>query len=321
MILDELCPPAILYIVFTITHIIIDIFKKLYNLAFIKFVVMIIFTLLLNILCSQGLTIVSWLIVFLPFIFMTIITSLMLYTFELSPSKGKLDYKVDYPDRDKHKHRRREHDNNEKKHHRQHDNNERNRDPDYSSDSESESDEPRPYNNKGYNRDQPSKHNRAYPDSDSENILPTHVDKHNHHNHNHHKHNHHKHNHHNHNHHNDNNTQNSHGGKGKGKGKGNGGGRGGGHGGGGRGAGHGGGGRGGGHGGGGHGGGGRGGGRGGGGVHNTKDGICKQIKNRRVCKSVGKSCSTKDTSCIINNKMYTGCQDCGFQPDCECAKV
>ena len=86
MILDELCPPALLYVVFTITHIIIDIFKRLYNLAFIKFVVMIIFTLLLNVLCSTD-TIVSWVIVFLPFILMTIITSLMLYTFGLDEAR------------------------------------------------------------------------------------------------------------------------------------------------------------------------------------------------------------------------------------------
>ena len=55
MILDEICPPAIIYIAFSLTHIVIDIFKKLYNTAFLKFVVMIIFTLLLNILCQQGL--------------------------------------------------------------------------------------------------------------------------------------------------------------------------------------------------------------------------------------------------------------------------
>ena len=71
MFIDTLCPPALIYVVFTITHIIIDMFKNLYNLAFIKFIVMIIFTLLLNILCNQGLTFVSWIIVFVPFMMMT----------------------------------------------------------------------------------------------------------------------------------------------------------------------------------------------------------------------------------------------------------
>jgi len=75
----------------------IDMFKNLYNLAFIKFMVMIIFTILLNFLCKKGLSIVSWFIVFIPFIMMTIITSLVLFTFGLSPSQGSLDYNVKYP--------------------------------------------------------------------------------------------------------------------------------------------------------------------------------------------------------------------------------
>jgi hypothetical protein len=56
-------------------------FKQLYSLALIKFLVMIIFTILLNILCETKLGIVSWLIVFVPFIFMTIISSTLLYAF------------------------------------------------------------------------------------------------------------------------------------------------------------------------------------------------------------------------------------------------
>lgn len=102
MILDELCPPAILYVAFSLTHIVIDLFKNLYNTAFLKFVVMIIFTLLLNILCQQGLDVVSWFIVFVPFIMMTVITSVLLFMFGLSPSKGNLKYNVQYPNRGKH---------------------------------------------------------------------------------------------------------------------------------------------------------------------------------------------------------------------------
>jgi len=112
MILDELCPPAILYVAFSLTHIVIDLFKNLYNTAFLKFIVMIIFTLLLNILCQQGLDIVSWFIVFVPFIMMTVITSVLLFMFGLSPSKGNLKYNVQYPNRGKHnrgKHNRGKH--------------------------------------------------------------------------------------------------------------------------------------------------------------------------------------------------------------------
>ena len=97
--LDTLCPPAILYLGFSLTQIIIDTFKGHYNTAFFKTIVMCIFTLLLNILCSRGLSVISWLIVFIPFILMTYITAVLLFVFGLSPSNGKSNsnYNVKYP--------------------------------------------------------------------------------------------------------------------------------------------------------------------------------------------------------------------------------
>ena len=97
MLIKNLCPPALLYLVFSLTQIIIDIFKNMYNTAFFKFIVMILFTLGLNILCQRGLGVISWFIVFIPFILMTVITTLLLFVFGLSPSEGNLNYSVDYP--------------------------------------------------------------------------------------------------------------------------------------------------------------------------------------------------------------------------------
>ena len=83
----NLCPPAIIYLLFSITQILIDIFKELYNTAFIKVIVMIMITVLLNFLCQNGLGVISWIIVFIPFILMTVIVSLLLYVFGLNPTK------------------------------------------------------------------------------------------------------------------------------------------------------------------------------------------------------------------------------------------
>ena len=96
--IDKLCPPAILYLGFSLTQIVIDTFKGFYNTAFFKTIVMVIFTLLLNILCKQGLSIISWLIVFIPFILMTYITAVLMFVFGLSPSSDNLNYDVKYPD-------------------------------------------------------------------------------------------------------------------------------------------------------------------------------------------------------------------------------
>jgi hypothetical protein len=86
--MNALCAPAIIYLVFSLTQIIIDTIKGLYNTAFVKFIVMIMCTLLLNILCESGLTIISWFIVFIPFIFMTFIVSLILYILGLNQALG-----------------------------------------------------------------------------------------------------------------------------------------------------------------------------------------------------------------------------------------
>tara|TARA_B110000285_G_scaffold54399_1_gene61948 strand:- start:1599 stop:2018 length:420 start_codon:yes stop_codon:yes gene_type:complete len=96
--IDKLCSPAILYLGFSLTQIIIDMFKGFYNTAFFKSIVMVIFTLLLNILCKRGLGVVSWMIVFIPFILMTYITAVLMFVFGLSPNDNGLDYDVKSPD-------------------------------------------------------------------------------------------------------------------------------------------------------------------------------------------------------------------------------
>ena len=88
----DICPPALIYLVFSLIQIIIDIFKGLYNTAFFKTVIMIMVTLLLNALCQGGLGVVSWIIVLIPFILMTVITSMLLYIFGLNESTGTYNY-------------------------------------------------------------------------------------------------------------------------------------------------------------------------------------------------------------------------------------
>ena len=88
----NLCAPAIIYLIFSITQILIDTFKGLYNTAFMKSIVMVMVTILLNILCERGLSVVSWVIVFIPFIMMTVIVTMLLYVFGLDATTGKLNY-------------------------------------------------------------------------------------------------------------------------------------------------------------------------------------------------------------------------------------
>ena len=93
----ELCAPALIYIAFSLTQVVIDTFKGLYNTAFFKFIVMIIITFLLNALCQSGMSIISWIIVFIPFIFMSVIVAILLYVFGLDAATGTLNFKCDTP--------------------------------------------------------------------------------------------------------------------------------------------------------------------------------------------------------------------------------
>ena len=88
----NLCPPSIIYLLFSLTQIIIDTYKGLINTAIIKTIIMIMLTILLQILCNLGLNIVSWIIVFIPFVLMTVIVSIILYTFGLNAATGTIDY-------------------------------------------------------------------------------------------------------------------------------------------------------------------------------------------------------------------------------------
>ena len=87
--MERLCTPAIIYVVFSVVQIILDLYTGLINTAVVKFIIMVIITILLNILCQRDLAIISWILVFIPFIMMTFIVSLILYIFGLSKSIGK----------------------------------------------------------------------------------------------------------------------------------------------------------------------------------------------------------------------------------------
>ena len=89
----NLCAPALIYLIFSFTQILIDTLKGLYNTAFMKAIVTVMITILLNILCESGLNVVSWIIVFIPFILMTVIVSMLLYIFGLDAATGSLNYK------------------------------------------------------------------------------------------------------------------------------------------------------------------------------------------------------------------------------------
>jgi len=83
--MEKLCGPVIIYIGFCLVHILIDLFQRQSEQAIVKFFVMFVFSFVLQILCMRGLGIISWIIVFLPFIFFTYITTVIFFVFGFNP--------------------------------------------------------------------------------------------------------------------------------------------------------------------------------------------------------------------------------------------
>ena len=90
--IEGLCVPALIYLIYGATRVIIDTYKGMYNLAFMQIWITILFTYLLNVLCRGGLGIISWIIITIPFLLMSIIAAVLLMSFGLDPSTGKAIY-------------------------------------------------------------------------------------------------------------------------------------------------------------------------------------------------------------------------------------
>ncbi len=93
MFITGLCGPGLVYIGFSLIQIFIDIYNGVMNAAFLKFIIMIVFTLIINILCDLGFSVIAWILVFIPIIMMTVISTLLLQVFGLDSENNKLNSK------------------------------------------------------------------------------------------------------------------------------------------------------------------------------------------------------------------------------------
>lgn len=87
MLLNFLCPPALLYAVIMLIYLILELSNKKYHQAFVKAIVGIIFTCILQAFCQMNLGLVSWILVMIPIIFYTYVTLIVFWVFGLDPNK------------------------------------------------------------------------------------------------------------------------------------------------------------------------------------------------------------------------------------------
>jgi len=89
MLLNYLCPPALIYVVFFLIQIIVELGHNRYKQALVQTIICIIFTCILQIFCNADLSIVAWILVFIPIIMYTYMVLLILMVFRLNPDGAK----------------------------------------------------------------------------------------------------------------------------------------------------------------------------------------------------------------------------------------
>lgn len=67
----SLCPPAFLFLLFGMVHIILAIFNLNYMIGLKYFLLTMLFTTILNYICEKQLSFISWLLILVPFLIMT----------------------------------------------------------------------------------------------------------------------------------------------------------------------------------------------------------------------------------------------------------
>lgn len=90
MDLSGFCAPSLIYLIFGLTQVCLDVYQGYFNMTLMKILVTIIFTLLLNAMCLSGMTVLAWMIIAIPFILMSVIISMLLFVFGLNPKTGRV---------------------------------------------------------------------------------------------------------------------------------------------------------------------------------------------------------------------------------------
>lgn len=94
----KLCVPVIIYVMFSLIQITIDLLKGLYNTAGIKLLFSTVVTIILYVLCKKDLELISWVIVLIPFLFASVVTGIVLYKLNWKATSGKACSKLPHVD-------------------------------------------------------------------------------------------------------------------------------------------------------------------------------------------------------------------------------
>jgi len=89
MILNYLCPPALLYVVFFMINIIVEISEEKYKTALTQSIICVIFTCILQLFCMADMSLIAWVLVFIPIIMYTYMVLIIFLVFRMDPRSNK----------------------------------------------------------------------------------------------------------------------------------------------------------------------------------------------------------------------------------------
>ena len=93
----QICPPALIFVIYMAIQVVIDIFQGYFNTAIVKIIILFIFGAGLNMLCQEGLTVVAWVLIFIPFVLMSLIVVIILYMLDKKDTVGNVEPGEDNP--------------------------------------------------------------------------------------------------------------------------------------------------------------------------------------------------------------------------------
>lgn len=93
----QICPPALIFVIYMAIQVVIDIFQGYFNTAIVKIVILFIFGAGLNMLCQEGFTVVAWVLIFIPFVLMSLIVVIILYMLDKKDTVGNEEPGKDNP--------------------------------------------------------------------------------------------------------------------------------------------------------------------------------------------------------------------------------
>jgi ABC-type bacteriocin/lantibiotic exporter with double-glycine peptidase domain len=88
MILNYLCPPALIYVVFSFINVVLDLSDEKYKDAFTHTIVAGIFTCMLQLFCMANMPFLSWVLVFIPIVLYTYMTLIIFLVFRNDPNNN-----------------------------------------------------------------------------------------------------------------------------------------------------------------------------------------------------------------------------------------